>query len=112
MLPGWTKTPAGNKAHFDYEVKSWPWFFEPMCAGKKKHDMRNKMDRAYKVGDRMLLREFDPRGVGYTGREAVAFITYITDDVTPCALSSAALGNDFAILSVDVIELGDTDRNA
>ena len=105
-------TPAGNSAIYDYEVKSWPWLFEPMCAGQKTHDMRDKRDRPYKVGDRMLLREFDPRTGFYTGREATALITYITDNVTPCAMSSGALATDFAILSVTVGELGDTDRYA
>lgn len=87
---------------YDYEVKSWPWFFEEMITGKKKHDMRDKRDRDYAVGDRMLLREFDPRIGQYTGRAAIAAITYITDNVTPCAMSSAALDNQYAILSVDV----------
>jgi len=105
-------TPGGHHAHYDYEVKSWPWFFEPMCAGKKKHDMRDKTERPYRVGDRMLLREFDPRGAGYTGREAIAMITYITSNDTPCAMSSNALDKSACILSVNVMELGDTDRNA
>ena len=105
-------TPGGHHAHYDYEVKSWPWFFEPMCAGKKKHDMRDKRDRAYKIGDRMLLREWDPRTSKYTGREAVALITYITSNDAPCAMSSNALDRDACILSVLVSELGDTDRNA
>lgn len=87
---------------YDYKVKSWPWFFEPMCKGIKKHDMRDKRDRDYKVGDRMLLREFDPRNGTYTGREAIALITYITDNVTPCAMSSGALDNNYCILSVEV----------
>ena len=104
------RTPGGNAAIYDYEVKSWPWFFEPMCAGKKKHDMRDKTERPYRVGDRMLLREFDPRGAGYTGREAIAMITYITSNDTPCAMSSNALDKDACILSVTVSELGDTDR--
>lgn len=111
-LPGARITPSGHHAHYDYEVKSWPWLFEPMVAGKKLHDMRDKRDRPYKVGDRMLLREFDPRTGTYTGREAVAYITYITDNVTPCAMSSSALSGDHAILSVSVMELGDTDRNS
>ncbi len=87
---------------YDYEVKSWPWFFEEMISGQKKHDMRDKRDRDYAVGDRMLLREFDPRYGEYTGRAAIATITYITDNVTPCAMSSAALDRNFAILSLDV----------
>lgn len=90
---------------YDYEVKSWPWLFEPMIAGTKKHDMRDKRDRPYNVGDRMLLREYDPRTGRYTGREALAIITYITDNVTPCAMSSSALDNNHAILSVDIEEV-------
>lgn len=105
-------TPAGNIAHYDYEVKSWPWFFEPMVAGNKKHDMRDKSERPYRIGDRMLLREFDPRNGQYTGREAVAMITYITSNDTPCAMSSNALDNNACILSVLVSELGDSDRGA
>jgi hypothetical protein len=95
------ETPASPPEH-DYAVKSWPQFFEPMVAGRKLHDMRNKRDRQYKVGDRMLLCEFDPFGKGYTGRYAVAVITYITSNDTPCALSSVGLGDDMAILSVKV----------
>ena len=106
------QTPAGHHAHFDYEVKSWPWLFEPMMSGIKQHDMRDMRDRPYKVGDRMLLREFDPRTGTYTGREGIAMITYITNNETPCAMSSSVLNRDFAILSVTCHELGDTDRNA
>lgn len=88
--------------HFDYEVKSWPWLFDPMVNGTKKHDMRDMRDRPYKVGDVMKLREFDPRLGEYTGREAFAYITYITSNETPCAMSSGALDNNYAILSVEV----------
>ena len=88
----------------DYDVKSWPQFFQPMIDGVKKHDMRNKRDREYKVGDIMLLREFDPFGGGYTGRSARFRITYITSNDTPCALSSVGLGDDMAILSVELLE--------
>lgn len=112
VTPELRDTPGGNTVVYDYEVKSWPWFFESMCAGVKTHDMRDKRDRNYKVGDRMLLREFDPRTGAYTGREAIAVITYITDNVTPCAMSSSALDRNHAILSVRVSELGDTDRFA
>jgi hypothetical protein len=97
------KGPAASKAPvYDYDVKSWPWFFEPMIAGTKKHDMRDMRDRPYKIGDRMLLREYDPRGTGYTGRSALAIITYITSNETPCAMSSTALDRNVAILSLDV----------
>ena len=73
---------------YDYELKSWPWFFDEMVAGRKKHDMRDKRERDYTVGDLILLREYDPRGLGYTGRTASMVITYITSNDTPCAMSS------------------------
>lgn len=87
----------------DYEVKSWPSFFSAMVSGKKLHDMRDKRDRQYKVGDRMKLREYDPFNGVYTGREAVFEITYITSNDTPCAMSSAALDKNFCILSVKLL---------
>ncbi|ARK07468.1 hypothetical protein LAV_00068 [Sphingobium phage Lacusarx] len=92
---------------YDYEVKSWPQFFGPMLDGTKKHDMRNKRDRQYRVGDKMLLREFDPFGGGYTGRSAIFKITYITSNETPCALSSAGLDDEMAILSVQLVAVAE-----
>lgn len=92
-----------SKPKPDYAVKSWPSFFSAMISGEKRHDMRDKRDRDYKVGDVMLLREYDPFGAGYTGRDATFRITYITSNDTPCAMSSAALDNNFAILSVELL---------
>ncbi len=89
---------------YHYAVKSWPAFFSKMVEGIKKHDMRDKRDRNYTVGDRMLLCEYDPFGGGYSGRWAVFEITYITSNDTPCAMSSIALSGDACILSVRLIE--------
>ena len=88
---------------FDYEVKSWTWLFEALLSGVKKHDMRDKRDRPYRVGDIMLMREFDQINGTYTGRSIRARISYITDNVTPYAMSSAALDRNFAILSLDIL---------
>lgn len=96
----------------DHRIKSWPQFFQPMIEGIKKHDMRNMRDRPYRVGQVLLLQEFDPFGGGYTGREAAFRITYITSNVTPCALSSAALANDFAILSLELLHIFEPDGGA
>ncbi len=85
-----------------HTVKSWPWFFQPMLEGKKKHDMRSK-DREYSVGDTITLLEFDPRNGQYTGASLVVKITYITSNDSPCALSSAYLDNNAVILSVEKV---------
>lgn len=112
LNPAAAELPA-NLPPYDYEVKSWPAFFSAMISGKKTHDFRDMRDRKYAVGDRMLLREYDPFGGGYTGRVAQAYITYITSKVTPCAMSSAVLDPNFCVLSVRVSGVyPDDDRNA
>jgi hypothetical protein len=86
-----------------HEMKSWPWFFEEFLSGNKLHDMR-KNDRNYEVGDKVMLQEFDPRTGKYSGRELLTKITYITNNLTPCALSSNALAKDHSILSLKIIK--------
>jgi hypothetical protein len=79
-------------------VKSWPWFFQAIKKGSKAHDLR-KMDRDWKVGDQVTLREFDPIKGEYTGDEVVRIITFITNEQFPCAYSSHALDRGYVILS-------------
>lgn len=48
-------------------LKIWPENFEAQNAGKKNHEVRNN-DRGYAVGDYLLLQEWSPEAVAYTGR--------------------------------------------
>ena len=91
-----------------HKVKSWVPFFQAFKRGEKKHDMRDLRDREYKVGDIMILQEFDQIKGEYTGDEMVREITYITDKNTPCAFSSHALDRDYCILSLDDVEVDGT----
>ena len=84
----------------DHTLKCWPQFFNEIKAGRKKHDLRRNYDRHFQVGDRLLLREFDPRSEQYTGRSIAVEVTYITSTELPCALSKDALHPDFCILSI------------
>ncbi|MEQ6333278.1 DUF3850 domain-containing protein [Sphingobium sp. MK2] len=102
--PGPLQACYGRAAKgYDYEMKSWPWFYREMIAGRKKHDMRDKRKRSYKVGDRVLLREWDPRSGSYSGEQCVFEITYITSNDSPCALSSGGLDRNMAILSMSPV---------
>lgn len=92
-----TRVRGGGVAH---RLKCWPEFFEPIRNGLKTHDLRRADDRAFSVGDRMLLEEYDPESRTYTGRTVVVRITYITSADLPCALSREALHSDFCILSI------------
>jgi hypothetical protein len=85
------------------ELKSWTHFFQAIKAGEKTHDLRSKKDRSFKVGENVCLREYDPFKGEYTGDSLVAKVTYITDNVTPCAFSSAVLDKDYCILSLRVV---------
>lgn len=89
-----------------YVVKSWSPFFKAIKAGTKTHDLRDMVDRDYKVGDTLLLREYDPFEGQFTGDTCAVVITYITSNNTPCAFSSAVLDKDYCILSLRLIDTG------
>lgn len=58
-----------------HELKTWPEYFQPVKAGVKTFEGRVD-DRNFQVGDRLLLREWDPKIKHYTGRKLTAEITY------------------------------------
>lgn len=89
-----------------YKVKSWPAYFDAIVGGEKKHDMRDMEERNLKVGDHLVLQEYDPFYNGYTGREQEVKITYITSRETPCAFSSAMLDRKACILSLELVKNG------
>lgn len=86
------------------ELKSWSYLFKSIKQGYKTHDLRKK-DRHYYVGQRLKLCEYDQVTGTYTGDFVIVEVTYITDNVHPCAVSSAALDNNFAILSISLINV-------
>ena len=88
------------------KLKSWRAFYQAIKAGNKTHDLRFKGDRSFKIGDIITLQEYDPFAGRYTGDEIDVEITYITDNVTPCAFSSAILPKDYCILSLRVVVPG------
>ena len=95
-----TDIPSPARVPLRHDLKCWPAFFDAIAAGRKCHDLRRAHDRAFQVGDQLLLREFDPQSRAYTGRRQLVEITYITSSDQPCALSEQALTPDFCILSI------------
>ena len=59
-----------------HNLKIWPVFFIAVINGKKLFEIR-QMDRDFRVGDFILLREFTAATSSYTGREAMVRISYI-----------------------------------
>jgi hypothetical protein len=85
-----------------HELRSWVQFFEPINAGDRTHELRRN-DRAFAVGDTLLLREFDAASGKYTGRSLQALVTAMTSDELPCAVSDVGLTPGFCILSIRVV---------
>ena len=87
-----------------HQLKSWSRFFRPIVAGERTHELRRN-DRKYRVGDRILLREYDPNSQTYTGSFCEAVITSMTSQDVPCAVSDQGLNPDFCILSVRLLSV-------
>jgi uncharacterized protein DUF3850 len=60
-----------------HQLKCWPPFFRDIIAGDKNFEVRLN-DRGFKVGDELLLREWDPEKRDYTGRVIRRRVTYVS----------------------------------
>lgn len=60
----------------DHDLKVWPQFFDALDSGDKSFEVR-KDDRGVAVGDTLLLREWHPADMEYTGRTTTRLVTYI-----------------------------------
>ena len=87
----------------EHHVKSWKHLYWPIAHGLKTHDLRIN-DRNYKVGDILILEEYDIEAGEYTGNSTKVQVTYITSNQFPCAFSSAVLPKDYAILSIKLVD--------
>ena len=65
-----------NRGPFIHELKTWPQYFAEIYCSLKMFEVR-KSDRDFKVGDLLVLREYDPVIQEYTGRIIPVCITYI-----------------------------------
>lgn len=82
--------PAESREPVEHELKCWPPFFEDVTTGRKPFEVRH-LDRDYRPGDTLRLREFYPAppdsppefGGAYTGRECRRRITYILRSEVP-----------------------------
>lgn len=60
----------------NHYLKTWQPYFDKVATGIKKFEVR-KNDRDFKVGDNVILQEYDPIKKDFTGREIGKKITYI-----------------------------------
>lgn len=62
-----------------HDLKTWPNYFGAVMSGAKTFEARVD-DRGFDVGDRLMLREWEPFTEMYTGRELERYVTYILRD--------------------------------
>lgn len=65
-----------------HELKTWPEPFEAVWSGDKLFEWR-KADRNFVEGDRVRLREWDPKTSDYTGRELTADVGFVLRGPSP-----------------------------
>ena len=59
-----------------HRLKTWPEFFDAVERGVKNFEIR-KDDVDFRIGDVLILQEWDPGPKRYTGRECQRRITYV-----------------------------------
>lgn len=59
-----------------HALKTYPEYFKDIELGIKKFELR-KDDRDFKVGDVLLLQEYNPVNEKYTGKELSVLVEYI-----------------------------------
>lgn len=88
-----------------HHLKSHPRYFEGARSGSRPFEIRLN-DRDFRVGDRILLHEWDPdRGKereaeGYTGCEMDGEVTCVTLARDLAALGIDILGDGFVVLGI------------
>lgn len=94
-----------NKPAIVHELKTWPSYYDKVITGKKKFEIR-ELDRPFKIGDDLLLREWQPytkHGGEYTGRRTRVRVTdIIYSNKSPLLPSFLQNGNAYGILSIEV----------
>lgn len=75
-----------NLTHF---LKIYPEFFNDVKIGRKTFEVR-KFDRNYKLGDVLVLKEYD--GFCYSGRYVAVRVVYLLNNPSFCKEGYVVLG--------------------
>ena len=97
-----------------HELKILPQYFKEVEENKKTFELR-KDDRDYKVGDVLLLKEWNPNETytavddeetHYSGKKVVRIITNILRDIDPAiGISSLDMFNAIAVRNFNKVKL-------
>lgn len=88
-----------KKKTMTHSLKTWPEYFNEVVIGNKTFEIR-KYDRDFKVGDHLLLKEYDPFSEdidfgftpGYSGRTVLCKVTYILKNYSAVKAGYVVMG--------------------
>jgi hypothetical protein len=86
-------------------LKAWPQFFEAVARGLKPFEVR-KNDRDFRVGDRVVLYEWNPGAAkereaeGYTGREVRGNILSVVEAGSSTCLAGV-IADGYVVLGIE-----------
>ncbi|MBF0102048.1 MAG: DUF3850 domain-containing protein [Desulfobacterales bacterium] len=90
----------------EHELKTWPMFFNETLKGTKRFEVR-RYDRNFKVGDTLILKEYDgkydkeARAIKgeYTGRQTTVHVDYIMTGY------NWGIRHDFCVMSISMRDI-------
>lgn len=113
-IPAVKSTGEGKEDETQHELKTWTPYFQQVCDGLKKFELR-KNDRGFKVGDTLLLKEWKPSGYSdvspnkmegeYTGREILVKVTYLFQDKS----GTGWISSDYCIMGIEPVSPSNTE---
>ena len=65
-----------------HKLKIWPEYFVDVKTGRKTFELRRN-DRDFKVGDKLILEEYNPRYDEYSGHLVEVWVSYIFQEEFP-----------------------------
>jgi ASC-1-like (ASCH) protein len=77
-----------------HKLKILPEYYQEVVAGNKKAEIRVH-DREYEVGDYVILKEWDIKGLCYTGDSCIVEITHVVNDFRGLAPGFCMFSFDF-----------------
>jgi len=82
-----------------HELKIWPEFFGDVLSGAKKYEVRVN-DRGFKVGDELILQEWNPNTAAYSGKTCTAKVAHITHG---SEVPGSAMRPNLCVMGIEVI---------